>query len=228
MKQQIAGTWTAREDADRARHSAACAVCREKLKPAEGQRLYAAKNARTREYVHVLVNGEPLEEKLDWPREEILYSIMLEDGADKGPPMNEETKRRLRELGQLRRSLRRAPANAPARHAEGEKEREESVAKKKTKSKAGRIFVFDLPVTRVLLWMGKNNFKLAEASAALKKAGVNKMPTEGTIRAYLGLGRTEKFAPKIAKLTAEQQKILRDAAKAVEAKKAEEKEPAAA
>ena len=227
MKQQIAGTWTAREDADRARHSAACAVCREKLKPAEGQRLYAAKNARTREYVHVLVNGEPLEGKLGWLREEILYSIMLEDGAAKGPPMSEETKRKLRKLSQLRRSLRRAPANAPARYVEGEEKKEATVAKKKAKSKGGRMFVFDLPVTRVLLWMGKNNFKPAEASAALKKAGVNKMPTEGTIRAHLGLGRTEKFAPKIAKLTAEQQKVLRDAAKAVEAK-AEEKEPAAA
>ena len=94
------------------------------------------------------------------------------------------------------------------------------------------MFVFDLPVTRVLLWMGKDGFTGTEATAALKKAGVSKMPTEGTIRAHLGLGKTEKFATKLAKLTTEQQKILRDAAKAIEvekkAEKTEKKEAAAA
>mgnify|MGYP001607476679 CR=1 FL=1 len=133
MNQQIPETWTAREVTDRARHLATCRVCSDKLRPAEDQKLYAAKNARTREFVHVLVNGESLEDKLGWPRGEILYSIMLEDGAAKGPRMSEETKRKLRELDQLRRSLRRVPANAPARHAEGEEET--AVAKKKKKIK---------------------------------------------------------------------------------------------
>ena len=132
----ISKTWAARRSNDEARHLTRCAVCREKLKPAEDQKLYAVKNARTREFVHALVNGEPLEEKLGWPRGEILYSIMLEDGATKEPPMSEETKRKLRELSQLRRSLRRAPANAPARPAEGEERT--AVAKKKKKIKRAK------------------------------------------------------------------------------------------
>ena len=134
----VSEIWTTRNATDKARHSSACIVCREGLRPYGDQKLYGVKNARTREFVHVLVNGESLESKLGWPREEVLYSIMLEDGSRKGPPMPEETKRievkekKLKEVNQLRRSLRRTPANTPARPAEGEI-KEEAMAKKKLK-----------------------------------------------------------------------------------------------
>jgi len=131
-REPILEIWTARNATDKARHSAACRVCREGLRPYGDQKLYGVKNARTREFVHVLVNDESPESELGWPREEVLYLIMLENGSRKGPPMPEETKKKLKEVNQLRRSLRRTPANTPARPAEGEI-KEEAMAKKKLK-----------------------------------------------------------------------------------------------
>ena len=70
--------------------------------------------------------------------------------------------------------------------------------------------------------MGKDGFSLAEPKAALKQAGVSKMPTDACIRTFLYAGKKgQRGEP--AKLTAEQQKALRDTAKAFETKvKAEE------
>lgn len=98
-------TFAERERADRARHLERCAVCRNKLRPAIDQRLYGVKNARTREFVHVLVNGESLESKLGWPREEILYAMLVEDGATRPPAMSEEVKARLRQVQAERKAV---------------------------------------------------------------------------------------------------------------------------
>ena len=121
---KIDSNWPAREAADRVRHLTACAVCRDHLRPREDQKLYGVKNARTRQFVHVLVNGESLESKLGWSRAEILYSIMLEDGTPKGPLMSEEVKAKLREASEKRKAenklKRLVRANTPARLAEGE------------------------------------------------------------------------------------------------------------
>lgn len=216
MKQEILETWTARKAADEARHLASCAVCRNSFRPATDEKLYAVKNSRTREFVHILVNGESLESKLGWSHDEILYSMLIEDGAPKGPTMTKEVKARLREASEKRKTenklKRLVRANTPARLVEGEQEETMTRKSKKKKSKGGRMFVFDIPVTKVLLWMGREGFKSTGATVALEVAGVTKMPTEGTIRVHLGLGKTKKFASKIAKLTTEQQKILRDAA----------------
>lgn len=139
MEQGILETWTARKAADETRHSAACIVCREHLRPANDQKLYAVKNARTREFVHVLVNGESLESKLGWSRDEILYSMLIEDGVPKGPPMTDEVKARLREAGEKRKAedklKRLVRANTPARPAEGEQE--ETMTRKSKKKKNG-------------------------------------------------------------------------------------------
>lgn len=97
-------TFAERERVDRARHLERCAACRNKLRPAIDERLYAVKNARTREFVHVLVNGESLESKLGWPREEILYAMLVENGAAK-TPMSEETKARLRQIQAERKAV---------------------------------------------------------------------------------------------------------------------------
>ena len=103
MKQEIPETWTARKTNDELRHLKSCQVCREKLRPREDQKLYAVKNARTREFIHVFVNGESLEDTLGWPKEEILYAILKADGAPKGPPMSEEVKVKLRDANKKRR-----------------------------------------------------------------------------------------------------------------------------
>lgn len=136
LKQEILEIWTVRKAADEARHLASCAICRERLRPANDQKLYAVKNARTRQFVHVLVNGESLESKLGWPRDEILYSMLIEDSFPKGPPMSDEVKAKLREANEKRRvenELKRlVRANTPARPAEGEQEeKEETMARKK-------------------------------------------------------------------------------------------------
>ena len=145
MKQEIPEIWPTRRAADEARHLASCLVCREHLRPASDQKLYAVKNSRTRQFVHVLVNGESLESKLGWSREEILYSFLLEDGAPKGPPMNEEVKVKLREANKKRREekklKRQVRANTPARLVAGDqgKEGQKMPTKKKLKaSKAGK------------------------------------------------------------------------------------------
>ena len=122
MKQGILEIWSARKTSDKARHLAACAVCRERLRPGPDQKLYGIKNARTRQFVHVVVNGESLESGLGWPREEILYSLLIEDGAPKGLPMTEETKAKLREASEKQKAENKLKhlvrANTPAR-AEG-------------------------------------------------------------------------------------------------------------
>lgn len=119
MKQQIPDTWTIRKVADEARHLESCAVCRNRLRPSANQKLYAVKNARTRQFIHVLVNGESLESKLGWPKDDILYSILLEDGASKSPPMSEELRARLREATEKRKAenklKRLVRANTPSR-----------------------------------------------------------------------------------------------------------------
>ena len=139
MKQKIPEIWPTRRTADEARHLESCTVCREKLRPANDQKLYAVKNSRTRQFVHVLVNGESLESKLGWSRGEILYSMLIEDGAPKGPPMSEETKAKLREAGEKRRAesklKRLVRANTPARLVEGG-EKESEVRDMATKKKA--------------------------------------------------------------------------------------------
>ena len=141
MKQEIPETWISRKAADEARHLVACQVCRERLRPASDQKLYAVKNSRTRQFVHVLVNGESLESKLGWSRSEILYSMLIEDGAPKGPPMTEEVKAKLREASEKRKAenklKRLVRANTPARPVEGEKkesEEQEMATKKKAKT----------------------------------------------------------------------------------------------
>lgn len=215
MKSEISETWTIKKTADEVKHLTACNVCRERLRPREDQKLYAVKNARTRQFVHVLINGRSLEDTIGWPKNEILYSLLLEDGAAKGPPMTEEIKERLRVAAAERKLKKSLRANTPARLAEGEQESEDhNMGKAKTKS-IGRIFVFDLPVTRVLLWMGKNQFTLEQATAGLEKVGVAKMPHVGTIRAHLTARRVKNHAESIAELTKEQEKILFDAAKSV-------------
>ena len=200
--------WTARNATDESRHSAACRVCREGLRPYGDQKLYGVKNARTREFVHVLVNDESPESKLGWPREEVLYSIMLENGSRKGLPMPEETKKKLKEVNQLRRSLRRTPANTPARPVEGEIKEEAMTKKGKGKMVGRRMFVFgSIPATKVMLWMGKRGFGLEEARTALKAAGIQGgMPTDRHIRDCLKNGKSVKESTIL--LTAEQQKIL--------------------
>jgi len=72
----------------------------------------------------------------------------------------------------------------------------------------GKIFCFDLPVTGVLRWMGLDKFSYAEAVQALKEQKVQPMPKSATVRTSLTRGEP-------AKLSAEQQKQLRDSAKAV-------------
>ena len=91
------------------------------------------------------------------------------------------------------------------------------MGKRKTKTlKGGKgkgsILVFDLPVTSVIRWMGGDGFDFHEVEAALTKAGVSRMPSENTIRSQIGAGKTGERGA-LAKLTVEQQKILRDAAK---------------
>ena len=139
MDQETPGTWTTREIADKIRHLTSCLVCRERLRPASDQKLYAVKNARTRQFVHILVNGESLESKLGWSRDEILYSMLIEDGAPKGPLMSEEVKAKLREASEKRKAenklKRLVRANTPARPVEGE-EKESEVREMPTKKKA--------------------------------------------------------------------------------------------
>ena len=97
-------TFAERERADRARHLERCMVCRNKLRCDRDHRLYAVKNARTREFIHVLVNGESPESKLGWPRDEILYAMLVENGATR-PTMSEETKARLRQIRAERKAV---------------------------------------------------------------------------------------------------------------------------
>lgn len=135
--------FTARYAADKALHVVGCAVCRDDLRPDKTQRLYAVKNSRTREFVHVLVNGKNLEDTLGWPKNEILYAILKTDGTSKGPPMSEEVKARLRENGEKKKAenklKRLVRANTPARLVEGEQEKKEGqpMATKKKMRKAG-------------------------------------------------------------------------------------------
>jgi hypothetical protein len=92
-----------------------------------------------------------------------------------------------------------------------------TVAKPESKP-AGSMFIFGQSVTSVLRWMGKDGFTFEEAKAALKTGKVSKMPADGTISIQIGAGkRGERGEP--AKLSAEDQKVLRDAAKVIEAKK---------
>jgi len=79
------------------------------------------------------------------------------------------------------------------------------------------MFVFDLPVTSVLRWMGKDGFTYDEAIAALKDQKVSPMPREATIRSQLQTGKSDKPLSRgpMAELTKEQQKQLREAAKTV-------------
>lgn len=138
-------TWTARQADDEARHLAACAVCRNHLRPRMDQKLYAVKNARTRQFVHILVNGKSLEDTLGWPKGEILYAILRQDGAPKGPPMSEEVKMLLRENGEKKKTenklKRLVRTNTPARLVEREQEKREKktmATKKKAKVKKGK------------------------------------------------------------------------------------------
>lgn len=135
-------TFVARMKADETRHLESCAVCRNKLSPDRSQKLYAVKNARTRQFVHVLVNGKSLEDTIGWPRQEILYAILQQDGAPKGPPMSEEVKAKLRENGEKKKEekklMRLVRANTPARLVEGEQEEKEEktmATKKKARAK---------------------------------------------------------------------------------------------
>ena len=151
-REQLAESWTARKTDDEARHLASCIVCREKLRPASDQKLYAVKNARTRQLVHVLINGESLENKLGWPRGEILYSMLIKNGASKGPPMSEEVKAKLREAREKRKAenklKRLVRANTPARPVEGEQEdRKENAMATKKKNRQPRI---EAELTKVL------------------------------------------------------------------------------
>ena len=138
-------TFAARKLADETRHLESCNVCREKLRPREDQKLYAVKNGRTRQFLHVLVNGKSLEDTLGWPKGEILYAILKEDGAPKGSPMSEEVKVKLREAAEKRKAdnelKRMVRANTPARLVEGGEEKKgerEMKTKKKAKVKAKR------------------------------------------------------------------------------------------
>lgn len=129
-------TFAERERIDRARHLERCAVCRNKLRCDRDHRLYAVKNARTREFIHVLVNGESLESKLGWPREEILYSMLVENGATKAPPMSEDTKDRLRIAAAERKLKKSLRADTPARPEEGGEKGEPMASKKAKKTRA--------------------------------------------------------------------------------------------
>ena len=86
----------------------------------------------------------------------------------------------------------------------------------KAKAKAGPGSLFGCSVTSVIRWMGKDDFSFAEARGALSKMKVSPMPTEACTRTFLYAGKKgERGDP--AKLTAEQQRELRDAAKEVQA-----------
>ena len=147
--------------------------------------------------------------------------------------MSEETKAKLREVSEKRREenkLKRLVRANSSRLVDEKKE--ETIMKKKSKktkaSKSGIIFGFPA-VSKVVHWMGKEGFSLKEAKAGLKKAGASKTPSDAHLNLCL---RNGKAGHEPAALTAEQQKILRDAAKAIEiekkAEKAEKKEAAAA
>jgi len=96
---------------------------------------------------------------------------------------------------------------------------------KSTPSKRAAFFIFDLPATNVIRWMGKDGFDFRETVGALKTLGINKIPTDGTIKAQLYHGKAGTRGEP-AKLTSEQQKQLRDAAKKVEAEEKKEEKAA--
>lgn len=87
-------------------------------------------------------------------------------------------------------------------------------SEKKPISKSGAITLFEQPITAVLRWMGKDGFTEEQAQACLDKLKVPALPFKDTVYNQIVAGKHGiKGAP--AKLTADQQKQLRDIAKTV-------------
>lgn len=219
-------------------HAADCAHCH--TEPADGNHRFLVKNATTRESRHVLApDSDAAIRATGWT--DVLFTMLVQIGVASVDPINRvvtrerfaamhaEREESLRELHNDRAL--NGVANSSSRLADEQKKEEASMAKKKTKTpkstrgKGGSILVFDLPVTSVIRWMGGDGFDFHEVKAALAAAGVSRMPSDNTIRSQIGAGKTGERGA-LAKLTAEQQKILRDAAKQ-QAEKAETEAKAA-
>lgn len=169
--------------------------------------LYGIKNKVTRQYMRLeAASSDDARRLTGWSPAEILYTMQLTVSK---PQMGEDVKARLRNLAALRRSVR-----GPNAEGRGDGSKEGRVmAKKENKNGKIQIVLFGHPVSAVIRWMGKDKFSCAEAIAALKAQNLHHMPTSSTVSWAL----KNKEGAEAADLTAEQQKRLRDAAKAVEA-----------
>lgn len=102
----------AREAHDEAEHEKRCSVCRNGDRPEPKQFLFALKNDRTGEFLHVIASSrEEAAKKLGWPLVDLKYAMLMESG-DKRQVMSEETKAQLKSLQEERRALRKVRPKA--------------------------------------------------------------------------------------------------------------------
>lgn len=106
LREQVAEgsilTWKEREERDRTTHDANCRVCRMAIDPGDSD-LYAVKNKRTREFVHVIADStEDAIAQSGWSERDVQYTmgIVLQHSRKK---MSVETKAELKQRNKQKR-----------------------------------------------------------------------------------------------------------------------------